>query len=92
MDEINKLYYFSKHDLQKATFSDVSALVEVYLVELLPDEGVAVPVQAAPELGELPEVDALVAVLVGGVDQRPSLRVRHLPAHLDQSEVSTGVT
>ena len=39
-------------------------------------------VERLPQLSELPEVDALVAVLVGCLDQRLGLGVRHLAAHL----------
>ena len=38
--------------------------------------------ESLPELGELAEVDAHVAVLVGGVDKSLGLSVGHLPAHL----------
>ena len=38
--------------------------------------------QRLPELGELVEVDALVAVLICGVDQGLGLRVRHLAPDL----------
>ena len=44
-----------------------------------------------PELGELAEVDAHVAVLVSGVDESLRLGVRHLPAHLaDESDQLLG--
>ena len=38
--------------------------------------------ESLPELGELAEVNAHVAVLVGGVDKSLGLSVGHLPAHL----------
>ena len=38
--------------------------------------------ESLPELGELAEVDALVAVLVSRVDQSLRVGVRHLSAHL----------
>ena len=38
--------------------------------------------ESLPELGELAEVDAHVAVLVSSVDQSLGLGVRHLAAHL----------
>ena len=43
---------------------------------------IALAVQRLPELGKLVEVDALVAVLVRGVDQGLSLGVRHLTPDL----------
>ena len=47
--------------------------------------------ESLPELGELPEVDAHVAVLVSSVDQRLRLGVRHLAAHLaDESDELLG--
>ena len=47
--------------------------------------------ESLPELGELAEVDAHVAVLVSSVDQRLRLGVRHLAAHLaDESDELLG--
>ena len=44
-----------------------------------------------PELGELAEVDAHVAVLVSGVDESLRLGIRHLSAHLaDESDELLG--
>ena len=47
--------------------------------------------ESLPELGELAEVDAHVAVLVSSVDQGLRLGVRHLAAHLaDESDQLLG--
>ena len=47
--------------------------------------------ESLPELGELAEVDAHVAVLVSSVDQSLRLGVRHLAAHLaDESDELLG--
>merc|ERR1711878_68302 len=61
---------------------DVTALVSVHLGELVPHLTLLSAVEGSPELGELLEVDALVAVLVSGVDEGLGLGVGHLAAHL----------
>ena len=45
---------------------------------------IALAVQRLPELGELVEVDALVAVLIRGVDEGSGLRIRHLTSDLEE--------
>ena len=79
------------------TFSNVAAFVCINLGKLLPDglrckkikvditkllSHVTLAMQRLPELCEFVEVDALVAVLVCGVDQSFGLRVCHLAPDL----------
>jgi len=65
-------------------FSDEATVVSVQLGELLPDLllALALALDGGPELGELGEVDALVAVLVRLMDETLSLALSHGPADL----------